>query len=262
MIIFVHKLFEMYSVRLTTNAHGKTTFHLFLFIVSLSSWLVYSFGMNYLLIFFASSIVHVLIETGLFLSKLRKGDMYYGTYKLPKTVEILLRSMVEGPAFCVPAFFVADQLVLGNFMEAIGVALLVVGAASFYLGWFDRKHKNEAKSEEDLIISRRAMSKPIGVMLLALINSICLLAIVFLPVEQHLHAFTYYVAYAGFVLLFYFINYNLGVRYIELYNPEKKCFEKPRLGMQVAGLIYDSAYEMTLLISPTYWLSFYLGFFQ
>lgn len=262
MIIFVYKLFEMYSVRLTTNAHGKTTFHLFLFIVSLSALLIYFYGMNYLLIFCASSIVHVLIETGLFLSKLRKGDMYYGRYKLPKMVEILLRSMVEGPAFCVPAFFVADQVVKGNWMEAIASAIIVVGTASFYLGWFDRKHKNAVKSADDLIISRRAMSKPKGIMLLALINSICILAIVFLPVEQHLHAFTYYFAYAGFVLLFYFINFNLGVRYIELYNWENKCFEKPGLGMQVAGLIYDSAYEMTLLISPTYWLSFYLGFFQ
>jgi hypothetical protein len=252
----------MYSVRLTTNAHGKTTFHLFLFIVALSAWLIYSFGINYFMIFCASSLVHILIETGLFLSKLRKGDMYYGRYKLPKTLEILLRSMVEGPAFCVPAFFVADQVVKGNWMLAIGTALIVVGTASFYLGWFDRKHKNEAKSADDLIISRRAMSKPKGIMLLALINSICLLAIVFLPFEQQKHAFTYYFAYAGFVLLFYFINYNLGVRYIEMYNSETKCFEKPGLGMQIAGLVYDSAYEMTLLISPAYWLCFYLGFFQ
>jgi hypothetical protein len=251
----------MYSVRLTTKAHGITTVHLFVFILALTIWLIGAFGWNYLVIFLASSMVHVLIETGLFLSKIRKGDMYYGQFKLPKALEILLRSMVEGPAFCVPAYFIADQFNQAHFTLAIIAAILVVGTASFYLGWFDRKHKNEVKNPSDLIISRRAMSKPKGMMLLAFINSLCLLAIVFLPPERHAHAFTYYFSYAGLVLLFYFINFNLGVRYIETYDPETKSYVKPSLGMQIAGLTYDSTYEMTLLISPAYWLTFYLGFF-
>lgn len=252
----------MYSVRLTTKAHGKTTFHLFLFIATLTSCLVYAYGWNYGVIFVASTFVHVFIESGLFLSKLRKGDVYYGSFKLPKMLEIFLRSMVEGPAFCVPAFFIAEQLKIGNGGFAIVGSTIVVGLASFYLGWFDRKHKNEVRSENELIISRRAMNQPKSLMLLALINSICLTVIVLLPVEQKAHALAYFSAYAGFVLLFYFINYNLGVRYIEVDHPEKKSFVRPQLGMQVAGLVYDSAYEMTLLISPAYWLSYYLGFFQ
>ena len=250
----------MYSVRLTTKTHGKTTFHLFLFILALSSLLVFEFGWNYGVIYGVSSFVHVLIESGLYISKLRKGEMYYGSFKLPKILEIFLRSMVEGPAFCVPAFFIADHVVQGDVLEAICIAFLVVGSASFYLGWFDRKHKNQVSSESELIISRRAMNQPKGMMLLAFINSICLVVMVLLPQEQKAHAFAYYFAYAGFVLLFYLINYKLGVRYIEVYNSDMKRFEKPSLGMQVAGLVYDSAYEMTLLISPVYWLSYYLGF--
>jgi hypothetical protein len=187
--------------------------------------------------------------------------MYYREFKLPKFMEISLRSMVEGPAFCVPAYFVADQYEKGNLLLAVVASILVVGAASFYLGWFDRKHHLAAKDSTELIISRRAMSKPKGMMLLAFINTLCLLAIVFLPPERHAHAFTYYFSYAGLVLLFYFINFNLGVRYIETYDPETKSYVKPSLGMQIAGLTYDSTYEMTLLISPAYWLTFYLGFF-
>lgn len=98
----------MYSVRLTTKHHGVTTVHLFLFILCLSCVLFWTFGWNYLVIYVASSFLHVLIETGLFLSGIRKGDMYYRQWKFPKTVEIFLRSMVEGPAFCVPAYFLAD----------------------------------------------------------------------------------------------------------------------------------------------------------
>ncbi|MEN9973596.1 MAG: hypothetical protein RIS20_1943 [Bacteroidota bacterium] len=252
----------MYSVRLTTKAHGVTTFHLFLFILILTAWLIYTFGWNYLVIFCASSFVHGLIETGLFFSGLRKGDMYYREFKLPKFLEISLRSMVEGPAFCVPAFFVADQFEAGNFLLAIFVAFLVVGTASFYLGWFDRKHHLEVKNSTELIISRRAMTRPKSLMLLSLVNSICIIALMFIPNADRIHAFTYVFSYAGFVLLFYFINFNLGVRYIESFNHETKAFEKPGLSMQIAGLIYDSAYEMTLLISPAYWLTYYLGLFS
>jgi hypothetical protein len=252
----------MYSVRLTTKAHGVTTSHLFLFILFVTGCLMYAFGWNYFVIFCASSFVHVIIESGLYLSGLRKGEMYYRDFKLPKLMEILLRSMVEGPAFCVPAYFVADQYAKGNLMLAGLAAILVVGCASFYLGWFDRKHYRLAKNESELIISRRAMTRPQSVMLLALVNSICLIALMFIPVADRTHAFTYIFAYAGFVLLFYFINYNLGVRYIETFRHDLNAYEKPKLSLQMAGLVYDSAYEMSLLISPAYWLTYYLGFFS
>lgn len=220
------------------------------------------FGLNYLVIFCASSLVHVLIESGLHLSGLRKGNMYYRSFKLPKWMEILLRSMVEGPAFCIPAYFVAEQSSKGNlFLAGLG-SLIVVGLASFYLGWFDRKHYLVSKDESELIISRRAMMHPQSVILLAFVNSICLIALLLIPSADRTHAFTYISTCAGFVLLFYFINYNLGVRYIETFRYDLSSFEKPKFSLQMAGLIYDSAYEMTLLISPAYWLTYYLGFFS
>ena len=59
-----------------------------------------------------------------------------------------------------------------------------MGAASFFLGWFDRKHAKTVNKDE-IIVSRRAMTKPKGVMLLALINSICILVIMTLLEYKH-----------------------------------------------------------------------------
>jgi hypothetical protein len=39
-------------------------------------------------------------------------------------------------------------------------------------------------------------------------------------------------------------------------------YKKPGVLMQVGGLLYDSAYEMALLISPAYWIPYYLGIFS
>lgn len=145
---------------------------------------------------------------------------------------------------------------------AIIAAAFVVGMASFYLGWFDRKHQREVQDASELVISRRAMSKPRSMILLALLNVLSLYALFAIPTPDRTHVFTYILSYAGFVLLFYFINYNLGVRYIERWNEHTHSFEKPKRLVQFLGLVYDSAYEMTLLISPAYWLSYYFGFFH
>ena len=58
---------------------------------------------------------------------------------------------------------------------------------------------------------------------------ICIAAFFLIPEAYREHAFTYLFAYSGLVLLFYFINYNMGVRYIDLYDPEKKEYyqQKP-----------------------------------
>ena len=64
------------------------------------------------------------------------------------------------------------------------------------------------------------------------------------------------------VILFYLITYNLGVRMVEIYDYDTKKFIKPGPLFQAAGLGYDSVYEMAVLVSPAYWLTFYLGFFR
>jgi len=48
---------------------------------------------------------------------------------------------------------------------------------------------------------------------------------------------------------------------IPKYDAETKEFYQPGLTVQFAGLTYDSAYEMALLVSPAYWLTFYMGVF-
>jgi hypothetical protein len=170
--------------------------------------------------------------------------------------------MVEGPAFCVPAFFIADQFVAGNTFVGIVGAILLVGIASLYLGLADRYNLRKLGPDEEPLITRRAMTRPKAVMLLALINTGCLTALFLIPAPYRSHAFAYLIAYSFLVLLFYFINYNLGVRMVEIYNHERKEYTTPGPLFQAAGLTYDSAYEMALLISPAYWLTFYLGLFQ
>lgn len=252
----------MFSVRMTTKFHGNANFHVLIYILLITSLLITFFGKNYLVIFLSSSFLHLLIETGLTLSGTRKGSTYLFGQKLSKPGEIILRSFVEGPAFCVPAFFIADQFIAGNVLIALTCATIIVGIAAFYLAYSDNSQLRKAKTDEDVIISRRAMTKPKAVMLLALINTICITMMFLIPLDFRSHAFTYLLAYSLFVVLFYFINYNLGVRYIELYDPETRSYKKPGVLMQVGGLLYDSAYEMALLISPAYWIPFYMDYFK
>lgn len=252
----------MYSVRKTTIMHGNTNLTVLIYILIITSILIWQFGKNYLVIFCSSALLHMIIETGLSISGIRKGKVYIYGRELPRAADVVLRSLVEGPAFCVPAFFVADQFQRGNALVALAGSIIVVGIASFYLGWMDRSHIRKLATDERPLISRRAMTKPGAVILLAFINSGCIAAFFLIPETYRAHAFTYLFAYSGLVLLFYFINYNLGVRYIDLYDAEKKEFYQPGLKLQVAGLTYDSAYEMALLVSPAYWLTFYLGLFS
>lgn len=252
----------MFSVRKTTLKHGDANLNVLLYILVITSVLIWQFGKNYLVIFCSSALLHMIIETGLSISGIRKGSVFVYGKKLPRAADVILKSLVEGPAFCVPAYFIADQFQLGNTLWAILSAIIVVGIAAFYLGWMDRFHIGKLADTEKPLISRRAMTKPGAVMMLALINSGCIVAFFLMPEPNKTHAFTYLFSYSGLVLLFYFINYNLSVRYIEVYDVETKQYNKPGLGFQIAGFTYDSAYEMALLVSPAYWLTFYLGFFN
>jgi hypothetical protein len=252
----------MFSVRKTTKWHGNTNLTVLLINIIITWILFFNYGSNYLVIFCSSLLLHLLIETGLAVSGIRKGNVYAFGKKLPRVIDILLKASVEGPAFCVSAFFVADSFENGNELFSVITAVVVVGLASLYMGLSDKKSIENLKPADKPVISRRAMTKPKAVMLLALINTCCISAMFMIPNEDRLHAFTYLFAYAGLVLLFYFINYNLSVRYIEMYNPITDTYTKPKLGIQIAGLTYDSAYEMALLVSPAYWLTYYLGFFS
>ena len=252
----------MYSVRKTTVKHGDANLIVLIYILIITSILIHQYGINYLVIFCSSALLHMLIETGLSIFGIRKGSVYIFGNELPRAADVVLKSLVEGPAFCVPAFFVADQFQSENYLFPIVLSVAVVGLAAFYLGWRDKVNIGKLTKEETPLVSRRAMTKPLAVILLALINSGCIAAFFLIPLTHRGHAFTYLFAYSVFVLLFYFINYNLGVRYIEMYESETKKYTKPGIGFQMAGLTYDSAYEMALLVSPAYWLTFYLGFFM
>ncbi len=252
----------MYSVRKTTIKHGNTNLILLLYTLVITGILIHYYGNNYFVIFCSSALLHMIIETGLSISGIRVGKVYVYGRQLPRAADVVLRSLVEGPAFCVPAFFVADQFQCGNALSSIAGSIIVVGFASFFLGWTDRSNIQKLATDQQPLLSRRAMTKPGAVILLAFINSGCIAAFFLIPETYRGHAFTYLFAYSGLVLLFYFINYNLGVRYIEFYNAETKEFYKPGLTLQIAGLTYDSAYEMALLVSPAYWLTFYMGLFK
>jgi hypothetical protein len=248
----------LYSVRKTTKRHGNTNTNILLFILATTATLVWKFGINYLVIFCSSALLHLVIESWLALTGTRKSKVYAYGYKLPVAVEVLLRSMVEGPAFCVPAFFVADQFIKGNIWAGAVGAFLVVGLASFA----DRNHIRNLAPDEEPIVSRRDMTRPRAMVFLALINTGCIIAFLLIPAPYRLHAFIYFIAYSVLVMLFYLINYNLGVRMVEIYDKQQKKYTMPGRLFQTGGLAFVSVYEMALLISPAYWVAFYLGLFN
>lgn len=253
----------MYSVRKTPKGHGTTNVNLWVCVLIITSILIWQYGIDYLIIFCSSSILHLIIEAGLTLSGVRKGKTYYVYgYQLPRAADVFLRSTVEGPSFCVPAFFVADQFMSGNLLVGVTSAIVVVGLLSLYMGLADRQGLRNLAPGEEVLVNRRAMTKPMAVMLLSLINTVCLAALFLMPSPYRAHAFTYVISYSLLVMLFYLINYNLGVRMVEVYDQERKEFIAPGPLFQAAGLAYDSAYEMALLISPAYWVAYYLGLFH
>jgi hypothetical protein len=252
----------LYSVRKTTDKHGSINLNVLIISMLFASYVIYNYGNDYLVILCGSSLIHIIIETGLFFTGIRKSVVYLYGYKLPRVGDILLRALVEGPAFCVPAFFVADRLLEGESKIEIGCTLLLIACTSTYMGWADRKDLASLKKGEEALYSRRAMTKPKAVILLALVNTICISALFLIPSPYRIHAFTYIGAYSIFVMTFYLINYKFGVRFIEIYDAKKNEFKKPGPLMQASGLTYDSAYEMALLISPAYTIAFYIGLFE
>ncbi len=252
----------MYSVRKNTIRHGNTLFKILLFNLVVTAVLIWQFGINYLVIFCSSIIIHLIIETPLALSGLRKGVVYLYGRKMPRVADLFLRALVEGPGVCVPAFFVADQFLAGRIVIGIAGAALVMGIAALYMGLSDRRDLRRIAPGEEPLVTRRAMTQPGVVMLVALINTGSLAALFLMPAPYRAHAFTYLIAYSGLVMLFYFINYNLGVRMVEIYDHERGEFTKPGPFFQTAALAYDSTFEMGLMVSPAYWVMFYLGVFQ
>lgn len=252
----------MYSVRKNATGHGNTNINILICVLAVTAILTWQYGRDYAIIFIASSLLHLIIETGLFLSGLRKSAVYAYGHKLPRWADICLRAFVDGPAFCVSSFFVASQLMNGARADVIIGAVLVMGAVSLYIAVADRRDIRRLTTGEVVLSSRRAMTSPVAVMLLSLINTISLCAVLLMPTPYRWHAVIYIAAYSCFVMLFYLINYNFGVRLIEIYDEERKVFTKPGPLFQAAGLTYDSIYEMAFVISPAYWITFYLGLFQ
>jgi len=252
----------MYSVRINTKGHGNTYLNMLFLNLVATAALTWQFGADYLVIFCSSTILIFFIETGLALSGIRKGVVYVYGRKLPRLADLILRSMVDGPTICIPAFFVADQFIAGRIIVGIAGSTLLVGIGSLYMGLADRRDLRRLSPGEEPLVSRRAMTRPWAVMLLALINTGCLTAMFLMPAPYRVHAFTFVIAFSLFVMLFYFINYKLGVRMVEIYDHERGVYTKPGPLFQAAALAYDSAFEMALLITPAYWASYYLGLFQ
>ena len=102
----------MYSVRITTTRHGNTYLTMLGVNVAVTGLLTWRFGLDYLTIFCASGLLVAVLEIGLLLTGVRKGVTYVYGYQLPRLTKALLHGFVDGPGFCVPAYFVADQVKL------------------------------------------------------------------------------------------------------------------------------------------------------
>ena len=235
----------MYSVRLTTNQYGKTNFYLSLGILIATATLHHYIGESIWVIYFSSLVWHLFIEIGLFLSGLRKGEVYFGKYKLPKGIEIVQRAMVEGPAFCVPAYLVGANGKIGDPPQLIIGALLVI-AGSLYLALSDFFSVRRSP-KENLVYTRRSMNAPGGMIILGIVNMSLIFYIALNPAT-----WVYFIAYSIFVLIFYAIHLPLGIRFIEFRTETSSSYHRPNFAYQCLGLFYDSTYEMTLFIAPAY----------
>ena len=94
----------MYSVRVITRWHGNTQAIMLVYGLIVTGLLIWGFGKNYLVIYCASALLHLTLETGLSLSGIRKGEVTVFGIKLPRVADAALKAFVEGPGFCVPAF--------------------------------------------------------------------------------------------------------------------------------------------------------------
>lgn len=252
----------MFSVRITTRWHGNTQFEMMWVAVLITAVAAWQWGADYLVIFAGSALVHLIIELGLAASGIRKGKVQLYGREVPRLTDSTIRAMLEGPAFCVPAFFVADRVAAGETLQGVVGAGVLVAVASTYMGMADKRHLAQLEPGEEPILSRRAMTRPGAVMLLSLFNTGSLFALFSIPAPYRAHAFTYIAAYGLLVMLFYLINYNLGVRLVELRDEETGAWTRPGPAFQAAALTYDSVYEMGLMVSPAYWGAFYLGLFS
>lgn len=243
---------KMYSVRLTNNQYGKTNFYLSLGILLATATLNHYYGGSIWVIYLGSVAWHLFIESGLFLSGLRKGEVYFGTYKMPKGIEIVQRAMVEGPAFCVPAYLVSANGKIGDTSHLIIGALLVI-IGSLYLAISDLLSIRRSP-KENLIYTRRSMNAPGGMMVLGIVN---MSLIFYIALNQS--TWLYFVAYSIFVLIFYAIHLPLGIRFIEFGADTSTTYHRPNFGWQCLGLFYDSTFEMTLFIAPAYLIPWSFG---
>lgn len=242
----------MYSVRLTSPHHGKATTFLLLFILGITFSLQSILGGSFWIIYFSSVCWHLWIEIGLFVSGMRKGKVFAGVHQLPKSIEILQRAMVEGPAFCVPAYLISSAVRSPNFsLILLGFVLVIMGSLFSAISDY-RSIKSIPK--EDRVFTRRAMNNPVGMMVLGICN-----AMVLFYIALHSETWAYILAYAASVLIFYIIHFPLGLRFIQLKDEQTNAYYQPGKGMQGLGLIYDSVYEMTLFIAPAYLIPWSFG---
>lgn len=146
----------MYSVRKYTRGHGNTNLNMLFLNLAVTAVLTWQFGTDYLVIFCSSTILILIIETCLALSGIRKGAVYVYGRKLPRVADVLLKALVEGPSFCVPAFFVADQFLAGRIIVGIAGSTLVVGIGSLYMGLADRRDlRRLSPGEEHSLVGER-----------------------------------------------------------------------------------------------------------
>lgn len=252
----------MYSSRKTTVSHGTHQLSLLLINIAVAVVLTLLKGRDYLVIFLASGLLHTFMEIGLGLTGGRKSDVYVYGHKLPKIPNAVLRAFVEGPGPCVPAYFAADHLISGDYAIGIVVPILLMTGAATYSAVSDRIALKRLETDEDIKWSRREMTRPGVMMPIAFISSTCLAVLLLMSEPHRGHALLYVLSYSLLIMLFFLINYRVGVRMIQRYDYERGEFYTPGIGFQLVAYTYDSVYEMGLLLSPIYLIPFGLGLLQ
>ena len=258
-----HWQVSVYSSRKTTVRHGTDQLHLFFLNLAAAIFFTLVGGPDYLVIYFASGLFHLAMELLLAFTGGRKGDVFVYGRKLPKSAHSVLRAFVEGPGICVPAFYAADRLFVGDTWPGLLVPAALMGVAALYSGLADYLALRRLEDGEGVVWSRRKMTRPFVVMTVAFVGTTCLILVMLMPEPHRTHAIIYLIAYTALTMLWFLINYAFGVRMIQRFDEERQEFYTPGIGFELVAFFYDSANEMALLISPVYlipyaarWLQF------
>lgn len=253
----------MYVSRLASHRHGAYQVHLLLATIALTLAIAWRAPnpTDYAVIFLSSGLLFTLMEFRIDRLGIRKSELHLSDKALPPLLNCALRGFTEGTGYCVPAFFFADHLARGEDALAWGVLAGFAALWSAYSGLMDLKDVRALPPEERVIVSRRFMTAPRLVMIVAFNASACLAAFFLMSAPWRAHGFAFLFGTFFVAAMFFLINGLLGVRLIERRDEASGEIVRASAPFTVVAFTYDCLFEMAFIFAPFYLIPYALGLF-